>query len=207
VYQSRKYLLNECLFDSINSEDAAYAFGLFITDGCFRKDGIAFSSKDYEQISLFKSLFESEAPIRKRIKNNNIYYEITLSSKHLAETVLKLRGESKKENGDFSFIPEQYIHHFIRGVFDGDGCIRIKNKNKETPQLSFDICGTYELLHDIKRYIDIGISKKSQTTITEHGNIYRITYSGNRQCSKIYNYLYHDATRYLSRKKEWFNNA
>lgn len=206
LYRSRKYPFNDCLFDKIDDEKSAYALGLFITDGCLTNSGISFSSKDYSQILLFRTIFQSEAPIRRREQNNHVYFEIVLSSIHLSETISNLRGKSKTNNGDFSFIPNKYIHHFIRGVFDGDGCVRIKNKNMETPQLSFDICGTYALLDFIKKNIDSGINKQRPTNIHSHGNIYRIIYSGNCQCQKIYNYLYKDAIYYLLRKRLIFKN-
>jgi hypothetical protein len=52
---------------------------------------------------------------------------LTFSSREMCKDVEKLGGIKHKslilEFPSFDIVPEKYMSHFIRGYFDGDGCI------------------------------------------------------------------------------------
>ena len=96
-------------------------------------------------------------------------------------------------------IPEEFLPHFIRGLFDGDGCITSSLKGSyESYQV--DITSTFLMVNWIKEKVGMGsIVKDSRREKT-----YYYTLGGNQQVIKFYHYLYNNATIYLNRKYNKF---
>ena len=102
-------------------------------------------------------------------------------------------------------LKHEYLHHFMRGYFDGDGCISkcsLVNKRKVV-QKSFNILGTFNFINAYKIILEKNCNINCNK-ICKKGNIYSISYSGNVIINNIYNFLYKDATIYLERKKYKF---
>lgn len=124
VYHSRKYLLNEFLFDKWSS-DMAYVLGFWFADGYMRKEKsyrINFVSNDKEILKKISRVLKSTNIIRKR-KNDNSW-RLTIHSKYAYGRLLKLGGFRRKSKiMTFPEVPKKYLRDFIRGYFDGDGSI------------------------------------------------------------------------------------
>ena len=96
-------------------------------------------------------------------------------------------------------VPSHLIRHFIRGHFDGDGCIHITKRN----QARFDITSTNEfcikLRDTIKSNLGIesGIYFKHGSSITCSLEI-----TGNTVCRKFFDWLYLDSNIHLDRKHD-----
>lgn len=88
------------------------------------------------------------------------------------------------------------MNHFIRGYFDGDGCI---HKIKNTPNsFIISIVSNNNFIEDIQKYLRIGY-------VREHKNysileIYKID-----DIKKFRDFIYKNSTIYLERKKEKFD--
>ena len=135
----RRKLINENFFKSW-SEEMAYILGYWFADGCITrrkdmKEGCSylcqFGSKDKEQLEKIRDILDSNYKISqytKKINNKNfINYSLHIRSKEIYEDILNLGGvERKSLIARFPYVPKEYIKHFIRGYFDGDGCITIK---------------------------------------------------------------------------------
>ncbi len=100
------------------------------------------------------------------------------------------------------------VYHFIRGYFDGDGCVTYcgLGPGRTIKQLSFSILGTKKFLEDCRFILEQNCQLK-RNKINTKGNIFSLSYSGNKIMKKIYNFLYKDATIYLDRKKEKFQTV
>ena len=84
------------------------------------------------------------------------------------------------------------LHHFFRGMFDGDGCAH------KYPRFTFL---SQELVLNKLREELIHHGCVSETRkVQEIGKICRIDYNGFGQCTKIKDYLYKDATVFMERK-------
>lgn len=103
------------------------------------------------------------------------------------------------------FLSEELRKHFIRGYFDGDGCVYTSEYKKSVSIVS----GSFDMLNSLK----IEITKNTDTkepTINDHrnyktpGNFGYINWYGIESIAKIYNYFYKDSTVFLDRKKEKF---
>ncbi len=105
----------------------------------------------------------------------------------------------------FQQVPEHLINHFMRGYFDGDGCIYVNPKKSGTNL--FDVVGNHDFIASYKKTMFTKIGKASEVKLRKcncNGNIVALDLGGNQQLRKIYNFLYKDATIYLKRKKEKF---
>lgn len=200
--RARKYSINNNFFEIIDSEDKSYLLGLMFSDGWVSTNNvIGFTSKDKELVELFGSCINSTYPIIERVYPNskNLGYELRITSEKMFND-LNRHGCIRNKSHILQFppnIPDNLINHFIRGVFDGDGCIRKDKKNN----LRFDICGAKDLLNSINSIL----SKQCSITLTpisSHSSIFRIRHSGNKKCKLIKEYLYKNATLYLKRKYE-----
>ena len=91
-------------------------------------------------------------------------------------------------------IPEELIHHFIRGYFDGDGCVCFYPENYN---YSYSILGTKDFLEFI---VDKANLTSYKIISFENKKCFELrTYS--KKCAEIFhNYLYENKSIYLERK-------
>lgn len=109
---------------------------------------------------------------------------------------LKVTMPTKKQ------VPEKFFSHFIRGVFDGDGSLTI-NKGKY-PQTS--LMSTDDFLQPLRTYLlkNHNVETKHYYK-TAHTNTMSMFTCKTEHSIRYLNWLYHDATFYLSRKKHKFD--
>ena len=102
----------------------------------------------------------------------------------------------------FPNIEEKFINHFIRGYFDGDGCITFNKNSSE-----FSILGTESFCVSCKEVFLKYIDDTMTISISVHGknkNIHRIRVCSKASIIKILNWLYEDSNISLSRKLNKF---
>ena len=207
--------INLNFFENIDTKEKAYILGLIYSDGSIDKDGYGFSftSKDYEQISLFKNLLDSEHKICEINSLDNrtgkIYtrYTIHICSKKMTKDLLNLGlNNNKSFDCNFPEIESSFIWHFIRGLFDGDGCI---TRLKKVGQLSFSLILSGSLYSKTKRiFNECGLNNtKDQIKNSSDGkNIYSIKYSSYKDLKYLYDNIYADSDNLrLERKFEIFS--
>jgi intein-encoded DNA endonuclease-like protein len=217
-YRPNKRFFNENFFDIIDTEEKAYILGFLFADGYNDEKNhtisIQLHEKDLQLLNMISNMLDSKKSIQKIINKFGIYYRISLSSKHMSSRLAEL-GCMQAKTFKITFpewLDESLQHHFIRGYFDGDGCVwitKVNNKIK-TPSLNIDIIGTdifVDKLQDIiNKNIDYNKKNKLRTRHPErNNNIRSIKYGGNHICTKIFNYMYKDATIFLQRKFDKFN--
>lgn len=122
---SRKYHINEDFFKSW-SHGMAYVLGFWWADGCIRnkKGSCIFSITQHKDdkyiLEEILSIMGSNHPLS--ITRN--CFNIEVGSKKIFDDIVRLGGTTKKSlTIEFPDIPNEYLHDFIRGYFDGDGCI------------------------------------------------------------------------------------
>ncbi len=105
------------------------------------------------------------------------------------------------------FIDEKYYNHFIRGVFDGDGSICLTTLKTGEHKTMFSIVGFRPFMKEINNIIAKECGLNINQLISYKGKDERIAtvgFTGCRQCIKIRDYLYNNATIYLERKHNTF---
>lgn len=97
-------------------------------------------------------------------------------------------------------IDKDLMRHFLRGFFDGDGCVRIRTQKNGRRYPACDItCHVKSFLDTIRANLySLGITSFIYPEKTNH----RLYISGNDSNVAFLKYLYDDATIYLDRKFE-----
>lgn len=209
----RKYDVNDDYFEIIDTEHKAYWLGFMYADGYILSDrdtiGISLSVKDITHIEKFKRDVSSQSPIKTYIqrsgyKENTLYSRLLIRSKKMKEDLIK-HGVFKKKTNTLKFpkwLDKKLFPHFIRGYFDGDGCLTHGGKCKNGNTIyNIKIVGTKNMLINIEKILKIDI-KLQQRHPKRNVDNWTLTINGNQQVKKIMNYLYKDSTIFLNRKYE-----
>lgn len=211
---SRKYHLNHNFFEKIESELQAYWLGFIYADGYVSKKkydkclGIAIHEKDESHLKKFKTAINSTYPIK---HYTSFGYGIIVNYVRLFMTSdkifddLKNLGVFEKKSLILKFpteqmVPKPFVHHFIRGYFDGDGSFARAAKHNK--QYTFKLCGTKELLKQVEIEMGFENTRKLSKRYKDKKNNYCLEIGGRLQVIKIGDYMYKDATIYLERKYE-----
>lgn len=204
----RKFKVNNDYFEKIDTKDKAYFLGLLIADGNNEVVGFRLQLKESDKhiLETFKEKINYTGNLlfvkSKNIKHSNSYL-LRINSKKLSKDLSKLSCiPAKSHHTYFPDIPEKFHSHFIRGVFDGDGCIHISGGQK-----CFTIMGNILLVEKIQEILIKKCNLKKNSIRVSHkckNNIVEFRYGGNKTCLKIFNYLYENATVFLKRKFEKF---
>ena len=130
----RLYKHNYDFFENINTEEKAYWLGFMFTDGYIAdyshrygedKFGITLHSKDVSSLESFKKSIQATNPITDVSYNGRTLRRIIMSSQKTVDDLIS-HGCVKQKSLVLQppiGVPDELIHHFIRGFFDGDGSI------------------------------------------------------------------------------------
>lgn len=214
----KKYKLNEHIFDVIDTEEKAYWLGFLMADGYNHESKTAVSLRiqggDINHLEKLKQFLQTDSPIYtfKRItpvsKIERNYCELRVCSPIFSQSLAK-QGciQGKTYLLKFPNISSFLYNHFIRGYFDGDGCISISQRNDrksiKCKQVQFNIVGKEDVILKMQEIIcnNTGVFK---TKLRHRKNSFAkaISWQGRNVCKKILDYLYKNATIYLQRKYE-----
>ena len=102
------------------------------------------------------------------------------------------------------FKSKDLIRHFLRGYFDGDGCISWRDK--EHKNICISILGTFEFLTEFMLNVP-PYKIYSLTNNSRKSNITKTISKKGKSAFKVLKYLYSNATVYLDRKYQRFLEA
>lgn len=226
-----KYLINEDFFENIDSEEKAYWLGFITADGYvnFRERGrsleylvaIDLHIQDKDHLEKLQKLITTKVL---KIYKNGAYKKDSDFAERVRLSVYssKMFHDLAKYNiiprktffiQELPNIPDNLKHHFIRGYFDGDGSVYIgrtkyySEKIKDysfCEQLKVDICGTYNFLNSISKFLKIGdehcITKEHRTK----KDTWYLSFYSNKRAKEFFDIMYNDATVFLERKYNKF---
>ena len=215
------------IFSKIETELQAYLLGFYAADGNINEKRKTFrihlQKQDSELVYLYKDIISPDArtfTVEEHKTTGRNGKEITahesfgvdITSAKLCTDLVNLGIGYNKSYKDLH-IPEMskdLIRHFIRGYFDGDGCIIVwlaKEKGKsDRVRGKFDICAKFaSILNEFIKFFathDI----KLNLNYLKRDDMYRISTSSKKELEKIYNILYKNSNFYLSRKFNKFDH-
>lgn len=214
-----KYSVNEHFFDSW-SEDAAYVLGLWYADGSIervpsiRGHYIRITSTDLDLIKQVKLAFKSQHKIAKYPPpgKGKMRYVLRIGSKRLFYAMSK-RGLTERKSLSMTFpeIPKKFQSSFIRGYFDGDGCIHAEKNAKGSIRrlvLVFT-SGSSEFLYNLQSLLQkvIGVTAYRKLNVTRSlSTAYQLRY-GTRDSIRLFLFMYPKESKkylHLSRKYDIF---
>lgn len=207
----RTYQLNEKFFDIIDSEEKAYFLGFLYADGYnFRKTNsvkLELAIKDKEILYklsklIYEKIYKDRVIITDRTSSNKgLFAHVSINNKRISEQLERL-GCSQNKSFKIRFptwLNESLHHHFIRGYFDGDGSVTIKNKGA-----SVKITSNENFIDDLrivlKKNLNLHFSKSSSSSKSNNIKTSTIMNCGNRFVELFLDWIYKDSTIFLKRK-------
>jgi hypothetical protein len=219
-----KYSYDKTFFDTWNPQ-MAYILGFLYSDGSLiyspncRGYYIFFSSVDRDIIEKIKKTLQSEHTIliRNPPVNSNgkefigkkISYILRIGSKELYYQLLTFGlYQNKSLTIKFPDIPDIFVPHFIRGYFDGDGCVHIeKQKGRNSFRLRIIFTsGSFEFLYQLEKTI-CRICNLKQQKVHKGKRAFQLLYS-TKDSTVLFDFMYktvYDGL-YLERKKKVFDS-
>ena len=191
------YPRNEFYFNKIDTPEKAYWLGFLYADGCTHNGSseVSIQLTDKEHIEKFK---QAIGAINHKIveihdtrwENAKTLYMFSIKDKQLHADLCKWGCVPNKTFliNKIPNIPRDYVSHFLRGYFDGDGSLHYL-KSTNNFRISFT-CGSVEFLEDIQK--ELGTSLSIRNEKGTNSNYLQI--SGRHQVERILNYLYKGST-------------
>lgn len=208
---NRKYIYDEKYFDEINTPNKAYILGLIYADGNLSKRNVlSISLQERDKDILEKIILElqSNHPL-KLLKYNDKnpkwqnQYCLRISNRHMAES-LKKHGVTPNKSLSIvfpDFLPKELFRHFIRGYFDGDGCINSNPKEKRISLISTEkFCLSIKDILKNELGIHCSISYCHDTSVPTRC----LGIAGRIQVKKFLDYLYQNSELFLQRKYDLY---
>lgn len=215
------------IFSKIETELQAYLLGFYSADGNINEKRKTFrihlQKQDSELVYLYKDIISPDARTftigghkttgrNGQEINAHESFGVDITSAKLCTDLVNLGIGYNKSYNDLHIpeMSENLVRHFIRGYFDGDGCITVwlsKEKGKsDRVRGKFDICAkSASILNEFIKFFathDIKIN----LNYLKRDDMYRISTSSKKELEKIYDVLYKDSNFYLSRKFNKFNH-
>lgn len=222
-------LFRKDFFEVIDTEEKAYWLGFLYADGCVsvyksKKTGkekamslsVELSNKDMEFLQKLKNQLGSEKELKERVIENKgkKYFSVRLSicNTNLCRDLINKGCIPRKslilKFPDNTQVPKHLTNHFIRGYFDGDGCVSFtesKSKDKrynivrDTKNYVVGFVGTEDMLKSINKQF-VENANCSEITLRKKGKAYQLNFTGINNFVNIFEYLYKDANIFMDRK-------
>lgn len=207
---ARKHNFNVDFFKEINTEEKAYWLGFIAADGCVYNNSNAWrlqinlKGSDKEHLERFQSAIGSNYKIAEKIVGKSEVCQLKVNSKIMCFDLIELGIiERKSLQVKMPQIPQHLIRHFIRGYFDGDGNIKNFYDKNNRHRYNFNIVGGIDMLNSINNHMPC---KLDIYKIKRDSDIFTLETTMKSKLVSIYDFLYKDATIYLTRKKDIYDN-
>ncbi len=206
----REYDIDVTYFDKIDTPNKAYIMGLFYADGCNKTSkhqvDISLQEEDRHILEEIKQEMKTNRPLsfknyHDKNPNHKNQYKLSITNKHISETLYSLgMVDAKSLVLEFpEWLSEDLYSHFIRGYFDGDGCLYLGG-DRGNPEVS--IVSTIMFIEKIQEILDkqMGVvmrikTQKQHKPITKVGVI-----TGKHKIASFLTWIYRDADLKLNRK-------
>jgi hypothetical protein len=229
-----KYEYDTDFFKEIDTEEKAYWLGFLYADGCITKfykqnhNGekvvrsmsceLGLKREDKVHLENFVKALNSNLKIqdRKSKLKDKIYYSnrVVVNSTQFCKNLIEKGCLPKKSLilrfPDEEIVNESLLRHFIRGYFDGDGCVFYKEYQYEWINRCFRvlICGNDIFLKSLCKILEKNEIKVTQEARKDkRSNVYQMFILGFDNLKLFYNYIYENNNICLERKYQKFNYA
>lgn len=219
----RKENIKTDIFNPVNTPEAAYILGFYIADGCLNgnKFVITLNEKDKEILEkirdymspITKLIYKKETVNKQGIVSHPMY-SFAFSCKEIVNKLEELglgKNKTYLSKSIKNIVPKELMWDFIRGYWDGDGCISSSNVSKTAKETSYNyinmgftiISKDPDILNEMNEFfIEEGIN--THVYPDNKGN-YLVGTHSKPEIEKIYNKLYTSSNLFMERKRTKFN--
>lgn len=219
----RKENIKIDIFNPVNTPEAAYILGFYIADGCLNgnKFVITLNEKDKEilekirdYMSPITKLIYKKETINKQGIVSHPMYSFAFACKEIVNCLEDLglgKNKTYLSKSIKNVVPKELMWDFIRGYWDGDGCISSSNVTKNVKETSYNyinigfniISKDPDILNEMNEFfIEEGIN--THVYPDNKGN-YLVGTHSKSEVEKIYNKLYTSSNLFMERKRTKFN--
>lgn len=219
----RKENIKIDIFNPVNTPEAAYILGFYIADGCLNgnKFVITLNEKDKEilekirdYMSPITKLIYKKETINKQGIVSHPMYSFAFACKEIVSCLEDLglgKNKTYLSKSIKNVVPKELMWDFIRGYWDGDGCISSSNVTKNVKETSYNyinigftiISKDPDILNEMNEFfIEEGIN--THVYPDNKGN-YLVGTHSKSEVEKIYNKLYTSSNLFMKRKRTKFN--
>lgn len=219
----RKENIKIDIFNPVNTPEAAYILGFYIADGCLNgnKFVITLNEKDKEilekirdYMSPITKLIYKKETINKQGIVSHPMYSFAFACKEIVSCLEDLglgKNKTYLSKSIKNVVPKELMWDFIRGYWDGDGCISSSNVIKNVKETSYNyinigftiISKDPNILNEMNEFfIEEGIN--THVYPDNKGN-YLVGTHSKSEVEKIYNKLYTSSNLFMERKRTKFN--
>jgi len=204
----RKYDLNTRFFSIIDSESKAYWLGFIIADGAIvdTKISVKLAAKDGNHLIKLQKCLNTNKPIEtgNSVRNgkSHSFCALNISSKDMVSDLKSHGVECRKTLRERfpSNLSPSLERHFLRGLFDGDGCIKVlKYGNLLT------YCGSQNIVIGFRDLLVNYLGVVPQK-LRKQNSLFYISFGRQEDTQKILKYLYGDSVFFLDRKYMQFSS-
>lgn len=212
-----KYKIDDNYFDAIDTEDKAYFLGLLYADGTMHHKtkviSIGLIEKDKHILELLNKLTNNQCPLYPRPPQKDT---------HQFQNILVMRSDNMSEKlQQYGIVPNKTMkirfpfwlnkslwRHFIRGYFDGDGCIcHIFPTNRADNFCVTFTCKNLEFCNGLLRALREDANINFGIPRLKHKNgCFELRTGKIKTISDFYKYIYTNASSYLYRKYNIFQS-
>lgn len=221
---SNRYKIKTDFFQKWSNK-MAYVLGFLYADGnvvdatkSSRTQYIQFSSKDKDILIDIRNILQSEHSIRYRKPRWNRHID---GKVYRSSEMFVLRIGNKKMFNDlkkiglipnkskiirFPDISKKYLNHFIRGYFDGDGCVYIQKVMRKKQSMNFKrlalifTSGSKDFLKDLSLRLKDFI-KLNQNNVYYSHRAYQLRYS-TLDSIELFKFLYRNVSKETCLKRK-----
>lgn len=194
---------DQTLFKEIKNEIEAYSLGLITSDGNIDKNGtirIFLTESDkyiLEEINRRLLNGSGNLSIDKK-KNGRPVARLGFCGKTICQNLAQYGVIPNKSEflTNIYILPEELMHHYIRGLFDGDG---VTSKNRESIRIGF-CAKRKEFVESYQSFLCQKLFMR-KNKIFNTGGCFQCSWGAKTDIEKFYNYIYKDATIFLGRKR------
>lgn len=181
---------NHTYFQKINTQNKAYILGFICADGSIHTKkgnlslGIELQKRDKDVLSFIKKEINYNGPFYRSYHKNKEYCKLKIYGKEFVSHIIN-HGLDNQKTYNLEMpksIPKNLIRHFIRGLFDGDGCLSITKRPMPNGHLKdrwkLSIMCTQKMGNFIIRYSkqELGINFFCTHSITQKHTIMSYIY-------------------------------
>ena len=222
---------NHNYFKTIDTEEKAYILGFLYADGYNSDKQVVITQleQDVDILEKINKALDADNQIKRKLQsiNNKIVCQLCYSSIDMCTDLTNLGCFRNKSLACTfpTFLDKSLIRHFIRGYFDGDGCVWIGKrkimtvKDKTRPSgfrerivqnVKFTITGNMTFINSLQdelvqilgfKKTKLNFSKAKNTNNSTCYKFCTMEYSGRKQMQSFYNYMYEGASIWGNRKR------
>ena len=208
--KNQKYTRNHSYL-KLWSKEMAYFLGFFCADGHLDTSRntiyIQLHRKDDYILKSFHNFFNYNGPLYYRPNSNSVQFNIY--SKEITQDLMNF-GLTRHKSQELKWIeqtPDQYVSHFVRGYFDGDGHVGLAQAhNPNNKKLIIKLVSTLPFIERLKKEFQKHYGSECGS-IVDNNTYYELVYTGSNHTKSFLDWIYKDSTEEtrLKRKYDIYN--